>query len=109
MTQIPNNFFEVPAQFTIPFSNCEINQVFLLAVLADVKPGRMLLDGTVVPTKVTVQQVSFRGVNIWGDLCPNQIEAIEASILDQLDQIDADEEEETSPLTAEDGPFGVGG
>ena len=80
-----NNFFEVPAAFSLPFSNCEINQVFLLAVLADVTPTKMLPDGTVVPASVELKQISFRGVNIFQDLCPNQLDAISACVLEQLD------------------------
>lgn len=100
----PNNFFEVPAAFHFPLSNCEINQCFFLAVLADVEPKKELLDGTVIPAKATIRQVSFRGVNIAGDLCPNQMDAIEAFVLEQLDA-----EASTTPLTDPDGQLGMGG
>lgn len=122
----PNNFFEVPAAFSLPFSNCEINQVFLLAVLADVAPAKLLPDGTAVPASVELKQVSFRGVNIFQDLCPNQLDAICACVLEQLDRDPlhcgvapagdagppgaqaSEAESSTTPLTDPDGPLGMG-
>lgn len=122
----PNNFFEVPAAFSLPYSNCEINQVFLLAVLADVTPAKLLPDGTAVPAAVELKQISFRGVNIFQDLCPNQLDAISACILEQLDSAPlscgvapaddvgppgaqaSEAEPSATPLTDPNGPLGMG-